>query len=129
MQFGVLRCQGELLDAGFWLRSKEMPTPKEFCEKSGSTEAEILQRLKDEICGQKNYPVAEYDSPEDLGKQVYDALIAWIDHQFPDSGVSWLEKQNIEQSSFERSRKRLYVPRQSDYDALNAFLASDLRYR
>ena len=36
-----------------------------------------------------------------------------------------LEWQNVEQSLFEQCRRQLYVPRKSDFDTLDAFMASD----
>ncbi len=112
-------------EAGFWIRSDKIKTPEKFCEKDADS-IEKLKCLKEKLRAQKEkYPVADYVSPKDLGVQVERFLNERLDKYFPSNEkLSWLEKQNVAQGSFERSRKRLYVPNKSDYDRLNAFVAS-----
>ncbi len=123
IRHGVLDLDGEV-DAHFWFRS---PASSGSCDPR-------LTALKERIRKDpRNYPVDEYvkleDSQEDktewlqkLGEQIESALTAWIDKTWAEAReLNWLEKQNLDQSAFERSRGRLYVPNPGDYDALDAF--------
>ena len=122
IQYGVLRSVVPI-DAAFWFRSGKMPTPEEFREKPESLEARKLAKLKVAI-HESGRPVAEYDSPEDLCQQVETSLKEWICREFPEEGIGLFAKQNREQNAFVRSRKRLYVPRLSDFTRITESVAA-----
>ena len=108
-----------------------------FCFRASSSVVSCdprLTKLKDEIRNDpRNFSVYEYVKSEDgqgnksswlqkLGEKIESAVMVWIDKTWSNgSDLSWLERQNLEQSAFERSRSRLYVSNPGDYDALDAF--------
>ncbi|MDD3586125.1 MAG: tetratricopeptide repeat protein, partial [Thermoguttaceae bacterium] len=120
MQYGVLR-ESEPMNAAFWLRSEEMPTPNEFQEQPGTEAYEKLEKLKSEIQSQDKYPVGQYVSLEDLDEQVYHRVIQLVDELFPGEGLTEFENLQLQQNAFARYRTRLYVGRDSDFDRLNIF--------
>ncbi len=123
-QFGALN-ETTTTNARFWLRSDKMETSPKHQEKDEDS-AKKLKSFKKKLRDQKKYPVADYDSPEDLGTQVEAVLKELLDKYFPATAkYSWLQKQDDEQAAFERYRKRLYVAGQNDYDALSAFVKSN----
>ena len=126
IQFGVLRFPDKV-DAAFWLRSPEMGTPNEHTEAPDTEPYHKLKELKGKI-ENSSYPHAEYLSKEDLGHQVDETLRSWIDGLFPENvKLTWLEKQNLQQRAFERSRSRLYVENDRDYRTLDNFVADSER--
>jgi tetratricopeptide (TPR) repeat protein len=127
MQYGVLRAK-EYINACFYFRSPEMPTPDEFREHPDSPEAQRLTRLKNTISAQKKYPVQTYLSVEDLGNRVKNDFIALVDKLFPQGALSALEKERLQQRAFLKSRTGTYIASQENYDALNQFIQSDEQF-
>ncbi|MDR0864567.1 MAG: DUF6483 family protein [Candidatus Symbiothrix sp.] len=124
IQHGVLRSD-ENLNAHFYFRSPEMETPAEFREKEGSIEAQKLKNLKKEICEQKKYPIQNYTSIEDLGKQVEHDFKALVDKLFPQGVLSELEKERLQQKAFLKSRTGVYIANPAYMAKLDAFVKSN----
>lgn len=114
MQYGVLRSQ-EPVNAFFFL-------------KKGSDETdERLRRLKDAIRNDPRCYHAEYEDPEQLGRQVEAAFDKLLDQLFPQDNLSPLETERLAQRAFLRSRCGTYIRNEADFKALNAFLLDDRR--
>jgi hypothetical protein len=127
MQQGVLRSKEEKVNAYFYFRSPQMETPEEFTEKPGSHDAKMLADLKDVLRSQKEYPIQNYDSIENLGDLVERDFKALVDMLFPQGALSELETERFEQRNFLKSRTGVYVPTPAYFEALDAFVQSDER--
>jgi len=123
IQEGVLR-QEEKINAYFYLRSPKMEISDEFREKSGTPAEKMLSELKKVLNKQDVYPVKEYDSIESLGKMVENDFIKLVDSLFPQTSLSQLEKERIQQQTFFKSRTRVYVPNETWYEKLDEFVDS-----
>lgn len=73
MQYAALRNQGNG-HAHFFIRSSRHPTSAEHREEAESEASEKLKKLKSRILSQNKYPVDSYESVEELGTLVYEAL-------------------------------------------------------
>lgn len=124
IQEGVLRSK-EKMNAFFYFRSKKMETPPEFIEKNGSHEANMLMALKKTLMGQNIYPVKEYDSLEHLGTLVENDFKALVNGLFPQTSLSQLEKERMEQRNFLKGLTRVYVPNPEWYEKLDKFADSN----
>lgn len=114
MQYGVLRSP-ETVNAFFFL-------------KKGSDESdERLRRLKDAIRNDLRYPHAEYENPEQLGRQVEAAFDELLDRLFPQGELTPLEAERLAQRAFLRSRCGVYIRNEKDFEALDTFLHDDRR--
>ncbi len=124
MQYGVLR-EPELMNAAFWIRSKNsVPQASSY---NTPLDEQKLEALKAEVRSQSRYPVGEYASIEDMGNQVELFLKDVINRFFP-SKTSRLERLMVQQHSFMQQKRRLYVPRQDDYERINAFVDGSSQY-
>lgn len=83
MQYAVLRKYSNDMNAAFYIRSDKMQVPAKYCELPGSEAECKLQMLKNKIRNQQDYPVSEYDSPEQLAEMVLRDLQAVIEKTFP----------------------------------------------
>ena len=83
MQYAVLRKHSNDMNAAFYIRSDKMQVSAEFCELPGSEAERKLQMLKNKIRNQQDYPVREYDSPEQLAEMVLRDLQSVIEKTFP----------------------------------------------
>ena len=90
--------------------------------KPESENADKLQRLKDGIRKNKTYPVYDYDSPESLGQQVEKDFMTLLDRLYPQKSLSRLEKEQMAQTAFLKSRTSIYIPTISNMEVLDAFL-------
>ncbi|MDR1224514.1 MAG: tetratricopeptide repeat protein [Tannerella sp.] len=124
MQYGVLRSR-ENINAYFYLRSPEMPTPKEFKEEKGSGEEQKLNRLKGQIRSQEKYPVKDYASVEELGRQVEEDFKQLVDTLFPQGRLSEVEKERLQQKAFLKSRTGVYISSPENDKRLNGFMADN----
>lgn len=112
MQYGVLR-NPEKINAFFYI-------------KRGSDESNTkLHSLKEAIRNNKRYPWSEYESPNDLGDQVKEALLQLLNQLYPEGHLSNLEKDRLAQRSFLHSRTNVYIPNVKYYDEIEQFLQSD----
>jgi tetratricopeptide (TPR) repeat protein len=124
MQYGVLRSKDKI-NAYFYLRSPEMPTPEDFKEKAGSEEERKLNRLKEQICSQERYPVRNYTSVEELGSQVEADFKQLVDTLFPQGRLSEVEKERLQQKAFLKSRTGVYISGPDTYKPLNDFMTNN----
>jgi hypothetical protein len=126
IQEGVLRAKNKV-NAYFYFRSPGMEIDENFREKPGSREERMLRRLKDTLRNQKDYPVQDYDSVEDLGRRVEEDFRALVERLFPGGALSPEEKESLEQRIFLKSRTGVYVPNPEWFARLDAFVESGER--
>ena len=91
MQYAVLRSdirRDKHTNAAFYLRSSRMQVPPEFCEPQGSASSKKLELLRNKIREQHDFPVRDYDSPQQLAEQVMKDLTQFLDSEFPAKEVS-----------------------------------------
>lgn len=77
--------QGRNMDAAFFLRKKDVQVPPEFKEPAGSEGERKLRSLRDKISGQQKYPVSQYDTADELARQVKKALEDFINKEYPEA--------------------------------------------
>ncbi|MCL2180106.1 MAG: DUF4062 domain-containing protein, partial [Treponema sp.] len=98
------------VNAYFYIRSPQMPTPDEFREEKGSHGEKMLLELKERIKKDKRYIVKDYNNVEHLGEQVEKNFKALVDSLFPEKEkLSVLEKERMQQHIFLKSKTRSYV--------------------
>lgn len=118
MQYGVLRSHHEM-DAAFFIKNTQDTLPDDNVK---------LTTLKSSIRKQKRFPVGEYDSIDNLCKQVEKVIIALLDKYYKDSDNTRLGRERAIQQAYINSRHRFYVPHQEDFDRLNQFMTSEERH-
>ena len=102
-------------------------TPEDFTnaksENPAADEAK-QQQLKKDICDASlAWDPRPYETPEELGKMVFQDLADAIDRIFPEDSVPGeLERQALEHESFGESRARGYVPRPGLFEGLDWIL-------
>jgi nephrocystin-3 len=102
-------------------------TPEDFTnaksENPAADEAK-QQQLKKDICDASlAWDPRPYETPEELGKMVFQDLADAIDRIFPEDAVPGeLERQALEHESFGESRARGYVPRLGLFEGLDRIL-------
>jgi len=125
MQYAVLRNPRMKGKAFFFLRKNEN-IPEEFYEKSGSLAAEKLNKLKNLLREQKDFPVHNYHSNEELGKLVEEELWSVLEQYFPtefDNDPLTLTRK--EHAIFARSRTTIYIGGEKYYQKLDNHFDSD----
>jgi len=121
---GVLRSQ-EKMNAYFYVRSQKIKTPDEFIEKKDSLEEQKLLKLKETLKKQELYPVKEYDSIEHLGLLVEEDFKILVDTLFPETTISWLEKERLQQKVFYKNKTSVYTPDTELLAKLDEFISSE----
>ncbi len=120
MQYGVLR-NPERINAYFYIKGneefEEEPLPKAK-----------LHALKEAVVADGRYPVECYTSIEELGEQITKSFETLLNSLYPDRPLSRLEKERLAQSSFLRSRTRVYIPVEENFKRLDEFIESDERF-
>ena len=113
MEYGVLRNAADI-DAAFFIKQSDLPddNPK-------------LTSLKAKIRNQKQYPVAEYSTIEQLCKQAEDELRRILDRHFPETEITPLDRERTAQRAYINSRHANYLKRQSYCDIIDDFVHSD----
>lgn len=101
------------IDAFFWI--KNGPT--------GSDER--LERLKQMVRDNSEYPCNDYSSPEDLGAQVTAAFEKILEERFPPQRLSEIETFQLEQELYRRTLEKIYVPIEKNLSCLENFLQDD----
>lgn len=116
MIYGAL-CNDDTIDAAFYIKETDKPDddPK-------------LTALKKKINGQTRFPKDNYASCDDLCDKVKNAVMTMLDIHFPMREITPLDRVRSAQDAYINSRHDNYVRRQSDFDRLNEFVASDERY-
>lgn len=112
MQYGVLRYEKHI-NAYFYI--------KEDNEDATQNTAKI-KRLKKAIRTNSRYPVADYVTPDELGKMVERDFLALLDKLYPITEGSAREKENYAQSAFMHSKTEIYVPEESNFKELDEFV-------
>ncbi|MDR1222975.1 MAG: tetratricopeptide repeat protein [Tannerella sp.] len=123
MQYGALHF-GDA-NAYFYLRSPGVVVPKDFKEEAGSKEESKLNLLKEQIGSQDKYPVRNYTSNEELGRQVEADLKEMTDALFPQGRLSEVERERLLQKAFLKSRTGVYIPDPENDRQLNNFMTDD----
>ena len=101
------------IDAFFWI-------------KKGSTSSdERLERLKQMVRDNSEYPCNDYLSPEDLGNQVTAAFEKILEERFPPKRLSEIETFQLEQELYRRTLEKIYVPIEKNLSCLENFLQDD----
>ena len=106
----LMRKDNEQMNAAFYLRSEKMPIPSSYKEISGSIAEQKLKRLKDAICGQKQFKAEHYDSVNELANMVLKDVTEFIDKVFPVQSVSSYDVDADLQERILKSRIRSLIP-------------------
>lgn len=86
-----------------------------------------LHRLKEAVRRHPRCQCAEYDTPEQLGSRVEEALTQLLDQLFPPEPLTPAERERRAQRAFLHSRCGLYLRDERNFSALDDFLRSDDR--
>jgi tetratricopeptide (TPR) repeat protein len=125
IQEGVLRAkeEEEEINAYFYFRSPLMEVPQVSMEKQESPEAsQKLAKLKNIIREQKQYPVEEYSSIENLGQLVEKDFKELAARLFPDRWSSELEKERREQRVYFKKLTLVHEPRLGLEETIDNFV-------
>lgn len=110
MQHAVLmRNDNDHMNAAFYIRSEKMVVPSNFKEIPGSNEEKKLLQLKSEIRNQKQFPVRDYDSADELAESVLKDIIEFLDRAFPEFDVESYDKETDRQERLLRSRSQSLI--------------------
>ena len=112
MQYGVLRSEKHL-NAFFYIR-------KGIGDATQNTVK--IKRLKKVIRTNSRYPVADFDTPDELGKMVERDFQALLDKLYPITDGSAKEKENYAQLAFMHSKTEIYIPEESNFKELDEFV-------
>ena len=119
MQYGVLRSK-EHMDANFFIKESGDPDTEEDIEKKAK-----LKNLKLKILNNGRYPVKGYQTPEELGKFVEEAVLSILNEKFPLENSTKEEIERMAQDAFIHSRTQTYIPIEENFEELDNFLDSD----
>jgi len=112
MQYGVLRSHRPLC-ANFYIK-----------QSVADDDNEQLLRLKRTIKNNGRYPVNSYQSPEELGNMIEEALLKYINDLFPEQHVSEKERWHIEQQALLHQYTEVYIPQAENEEMLDSFYHS-----
>lgn len=115
MEYGVLRNTTDI-DAAFFIKQSDSldDNPR-------------LTSLKTKIRNQKQYPVADYSTIEQLCQQAEDELRRILDKHFPETEITPLDRERTAQRAYINSCHTNYLKRQSYFDIIDDFVHSDER--
>jgi tetratricopeptide (TPR) repeat protein/ABC-type dipeptide/oligopeptide/nickel transport system ATPase component len=122
IQEGVFRAQ-EKINAYFYFRSPHVEIPPEFREKN-EWSVQKLTNLKNKIREQKQYPVKEFLSKEELGQFVEEDFKKLVNDLFSSGWISELEKERLEQRSYLKSLTQIYVSQNVLEEGIDNFISS-----
>lgn len=113
IQYGVLRNNANV-NAAFYIRQCNTldDNPK-------------LSILKKKIRDQKQYPVEDYTTIENLCAKVENEVLRLLNHHFPEKEITLLDRERSFQRAYINSRHSLYIKRQSYFDIIDTFIRSD----
>lgn len=123
IQYGVLRNK-EQMHAAFFLRTTSS-TADTYNETSASKQK--LHRLKEQI-KRSSYPHFEFTDAEQLGRQVTDAIMQWVEQTYDLQSFSKLAQIEAEQKYIKANRKIGYIPHKHFASDINRFMESDFRF-
>lgn len=115
MEYGVLRNTVDI-DAAFFIKQSDSPDDNPR-----------LTSLKTKIRDQKQYPVANYSTKEQLCQQAEDELRRILDKHFPETEITPLDRERTAQRAYINSCHTNYLKRQSYFDIIDDFVHSDER--
>lgn len=114
MQFGVLE-RPENMNAFFYLSQQEIAI-------EDVDDPQRLSLLKETIKNNGRYPVAYFESKEDLANQIRIEFLRLLDKLYPNRKLTEIEKICIGQRSFMRQLCQTYIPNRRDFELLNNWL-------
>lgn len=94
------------VNAAFFIRSDKACTPQQHREASGSEAERKLAALKNRIRTQSEYPVADYNTPQELGQMVLAALTDFLGREFPEESVKLYDRMAARQERLLGSRSK-----------------------
>lgn len=119
MQYGVLR-NPHNLNAFFYLKQNSTSV-----EAEGAFEK--LNHLKQRIRNNGRYPVKEYSSIEDLGRQITSDFTETLDRLYPEKGLTELERLRLPHRIYLNKLREFYIPDEEGFTFLDRFLLDDSR--
>lgn len=114
MQFGVLE-RPENMNAFFYLSQQDIDI-------EDVDDPYKLSLLKETIKNNGRYPVAYFESKEDLANIIKTEFIQLLDSLFPIGELSPLEKFRIEQQSYKNQLCQSYVPEEKNFSSLDKWI-------
>ena len=116
MQYGVLRSPQMQGKAFFYIKEQR---EYELLEQTEEDE-DKLNQLKTAVKSQKNFPVKEYSSVEELGEFVFNHMKSVIEQEYPDVEIpSELQKKRMEHIGFMKSRSGIYIKNKQMFSLLD----------
>lgn len=113
IQYGVLRNNANI-NAAFYIKQ---------CETQDDNPK--LTALKRNIRSQKQYPVEDYITIEELCEKVETEVKHILNHLFPEKEVSLLDRERVSQRAYINSRHSHYIKKQEDFDRINSFIQGE----
>lgn len=113
MQYGVLRNNSDI-NAAFYIKHCSIPDDNPR-----------LSALKRKIKAQRQYPVTEYTTIEELCDKVEYEVNSILNRHFPEKEITLLDRERASQRAYINSRHSLYFKRQSYFDTIDTFIHSD----
>ena len=113
MQYGVLRNNSDI-DAAFFIKQSSIPDDNPR-----------LSALKRKIRNQRQYPVKDYTTIDELCDKVEYEVNIILNRHFPEKEITLLDRERASQRAYINSRHSLYFKRQSCFDTIDAFICSD----
>ena len=123
MQYGVLRSKHPV-NASFYIKKscQQISQPSLLSKLFGNlTDEQKLARLKKKIRSQRTYPYYEYESIEELGSQVEQALMELLNKLYPNKPQTPLERERLEQHAFMKTRTAVYINVPEALEIISAF--------
>lgn len=126
IQYGVLRNPNMNNNAFFYLRDKKLTPPgSENKEKHNSKEYKKLKELKKYLSQQKDYPVKNFQSIEELGQQILDDLINNVLSRYENTNLEPYELHRLQQVSYLKNYLKGFVGRESIFKELDEFISGN----
>ena len=119
MQYGVLR-NPHNLNAFFYLKHNSAPVEE-------NVDSEKLNHLKQRVRNNGRYPVKEYSSIEDLGRQITSDFTETLDRLYPEKGLTELERLRLPHRIYLNKLREFYIPDEEGIAFLDSFLLDDSR--
>lgn len=114
MQFGVLE-RSENMNAFFYLSQQEIAI-------EDVDDPQRLSLLKETIKNNGRYPVAYFESKEDLANKIKTEFLQLLNFLYPIGDLSPIEKFRIEQLSFRNQLCQSYIPEEKNFSTLDKWI-------
>lgn len=119
MQYGVLRNPNNL-NAFFYLKHNSVPVEE-------GSNSEKLDHLKQSVRNNGRYPVKEYYSIEDLGRQITTDFTETLDRLYPEEEFTELEKIRLPHRIYLNKLREFYIPDEEGFIFLDNLLLKKSR--